>query len=254
MDANPPNPGFAAALTNLFLHKTKHFRASMSSDFSQARPNMAAFTAPISLPNGVRHIKFWSAFTCNICSSAIQRRVAKWSMMAKYQRREESESKGDAGLLRDVQQDIPTGSSSFAPKPTNPDVKNAARGVKRNSDGSSSKVSLPTLSSLGGLSEQPNFGPINDLDIIPERLAERKQQRERSYKKSIMEEQETLESFILGVYEEFKLIEWPPANKVIKITLVVLGAIIFSFFYVYLLDGLFARLAESFFSTTEPIK
>lgn len=181
-------------------------------------------------------------------------------MMAKYQRREEpSETKGDAGLLREVQDASNSNPAAFTP--ISPERENGigrdeARSGDDQDDGRQSPwndvsmSSLPTLSSLGGLSQQPNIGPINDVEIDQGTIEERKKLREDSYKKNILEDgEETFESYVLGIIEELKMVEWPPFDKVVKITVVVMASIIFAFVYIYLIDGLFHRLADLLFNT-----
>lgn len=104
------------------------------------------------------------------------------------------------------------------------------------------KPVLPTLTTLSG---QPNN------IIIP--LSEQEQAELDNSKLSMMgaslsaEDEESIKGFFLGVVAEFKLVEWPSAGRVARLTVLIIATIIIAVVALYFVDGFFYRLAGVLF-------
>lgn len=53
--------------------------------------------------------------------------------------------------------------------------------------------------------------------------------------------------FLKGVYEEFKIIEWPSPGRVIKVTVLIVVTLAVAIVALYFLDGFFYRMAQIYF-------
>lgn len=108
---------------------------------------------------------------------------------------------------------------------------------------------LPTLTTL--------TGPITDApDIDLSVLSGDKSstwEREKGEEVEMMgpglsaEQEGGILSFLMGVYEEFKHVEWPTPAVVIRFTLIILASLSFAIVALYLVDGFFYRMAQIVF-------
>lgn len=54
-------------------------------------------------------------------------------------------------------------------------------------------------------------------------------------------------NFLRGVYEEFKIIEWPSAGRVIKVTMFIIVTLAVAIVSLYFIDGFFYRMSQIYF-------
>lgn len=195
---------------------------------------------------------------CNGRRLRISRASSRWRMLAKYQKREESENKPDAaGLMPEPSSGISTpiaepqgtrdaGSASAAGGPSG----GGGGGGGEDDSGGPPSVSLPTLTTMGGLSEEPRVRSRS------ERYAEEAQQFAsdpilREFDDDDAEQGFMVRAarFLVEVADEAQKIEWPKLTRVYKITVVVIASIIFSIVFVYLVDSVFYWMAQRLFET-----
>lgn len=53
--------------------------------------------------------------------------------------------------------------------------------------------------------------------------------------------------FLKGCYEEFKIIDWPSPERVVKITLLILVTLFTAIVSLYFIDGFFYRMSQVYF-------
>lgn len=110
-------------------------------------------------------------------------------------------------------------------------------------------VNLPSLRSL--TNQGPLFG--EELEPVAEEKAEVAKEEVPDFSRmgASMSSEEEFQAiaFLKSVAEELKNIEWPPADRVFKITVIILVSIVVASAGIYVVDGFFYSIAQILFET-----
>ncbi len=111
-------------------------------------------------------------------------------------------------------------------------------------------VSLPTLRSLS------NIGPPLVVEEEPDGTDAAEETETNLTDMSRMglsmsvQEELNLFNFFKSVLAELSVIEWPPASRVVKITVIILVSIVVASAGIYVVDGFFYSMAQLLFETS----
>jgi len=117
-------------------------------------------------------------------------------------------------------------------------------------------AALPTLTTLSGggpsatdidlsaLSESPHVGASDDEDTDELELSS------MGVGLSVKDENFIVQ-FFRGVVEEYKIVEWPSMERVLKITIIIIVSLIVAIVAIYLIDGFFFRIFQALLESDE---